>query len=349
MNRRFFCIVSILALGFGVFLEAYGQGSKRGFGAFNRSSSERAIKEVEERLQDAQTRSAAEEALRRAEELARSEDAKRLVELARKAIEEAELKPEEKARVEAATKMIEKSVENVSEEASKIIHAEDRFADLGAPTPLAAAAAPAPAIETPEAAPRTPGAAPEGALPGDDFPEPVIIVEPQPLLPPPLPITPAQQNYTRIDAKGGAYFHASEKVVVFQDDVQVDHKIFDLSCDKLEIFLYKDVKIGSGSTSSVPDADKAGRRSDIMKAIAAGYVVVRKDSPSGMTQVGKCRQATYEDLSGDITMRGMPQVQRGSDLIIATDESTTIVFRADGNMEVHGPSRIDIVKDSALR
>ena len=339
MNRGIFCIISVFALGFAPLLEADGQGSRRGFGEFNKTTRERLAKEAQQKLQDAKTRAAAEEALRQAEELARSEEAKRLEELAREAIEEAELKPEEKAQVEAAIKMIEKTLENVSGEAAKIISEPDRFAYLDAPV-----AAPPPRSGTPAVAPRKAGAAPEGALPGDEFPEPVIIVEPQPLLPPPRPITPKTEEYTRIDAKGGAYFHASEKIIVFQDDVAVDHKIFDLNCDQLEIFLYKDVKIGSGGDNAASAKEKAGRRSDIMKAIASGYVVVTKDSPSGLTQVGKCRAATYEDGSGDITMRGMPQVQRGADLIIATDESTRIVFRADGNMEVHGPHRTEIVK-----
>ncbi|MFV1994064.1 MAG: hypothetical protein ACC661_01410, partial [Verrucomicrobiales bacterium] len=196
---------------------------------------------------------------------------------------------------------------------------------------------------------------PQGAIVGDRLPSPVLGTAPTP--------APARRRSgkggeaTEIDAKGGAFFHASDKIMIFTKDVTVNHPLFHLNCDKLEVFLKKDpagkAETAGGGDPSTPGAagtaavPGSGEGSEISRAIATGYVVISKLSPNGDPQIGKCRHATFDNTTGDVTLRDYPQVQRGTDLVIATDRSTTIIFKPDGNMEVHGPHRTEIVKGVA--
>lgn len=400
MSRQIFCTILVLAVGLGSSLDLSAQSGKKSFGISKRTRTrllEETAKSIDDAkvrqaAEEALSRSeevadsndfkelkkAAESATKNAElkpeQLARTVVAKALLDDAVKNVSEeaakiinapAEPNGERKDAAPAGDPKENPATERDGEE-NAVLTAEkpvEKSAEEPSADPPGGAPPEEPKgkIEVTEATPEKPAVkAPAGALPGDDLPKPVLDKEPQPVIPPPKQLQPAKENYTEINAKGGAFFHASQKIIVFKNDVQVDHEVFDLNCDQLEVFLYKDVKIGAGDSKNGEgndDPKKAeepaprpltGRRGDIMKAIATGYVVITKSDPNGAIQVGKCRHATYEDGTGDLTMRGMPQVQRGTDLVIATDESTSIVFTRSGDMEIHGPHRIDIVRDGAV-
>ena len=164
-----------------------------------------------------------------------------------------------------------------------------------------------------------------------------------------------------ITSQGALYFDPSQSIGVFTDDVVVNHPQFHLTCDELEVYLLKDgekkkpepaagdkgVAAAVPEGSEPPPADKGDAQ--IKQAIAKGRkVVIQKLDENGEIQVGICRHATYIGESGDIIMRDMPQVQRGRNATIATDPSTYMIIKQNGQFKTFGPARTEIIqKDKA--
>lgn len=85
--------------------------------------------------------------------------------------------------------------------------------------------------------------------------------------------------------------------------------------------------------------------SDIKFAIARGRMVtIEKLTENGEIQIGHAKHATYDGATGNITLRDFPQVQRGSNLQIATDPSTVMVLKQNGALDTKGPSRTEIIQ-----
>ncbi len=303
------------------------------------------VEEAKAQMKDARAHELLEEALRRKQELVHENTIKPLESLAEEAAVGKGITPEQQEREAVARAMLERAKETVSDEAAKLLQESV--------VPAAGLQVAQGTVPIAEAIANESGTKPLTTAKGEPLPAPVLDRQPQPLRA--GRAKPVRgDDVTEIDAKGGAYFHSSQKIIIFTEDVNVAHPTFDLQCDKLEIFLYEDSELsgsGAGASAGQPAGGAGvvggafGGNKSIKRAIATGYVVITKTGAGGDAQVGKARHATFESASGDVILRDYPQVQRGSNLIIATDRTTTIVLRADGNMEVHGPSKTEIVKE----
>lgn len=173
--------------------------------------------------------------------------------------------------------------------------------------------------------------------------------KPLPIRPTPLD-RPAKQEPERtvITSEGAAFFDSKQAMGVFTDDVIVNHPQFHITCDVLEVYMLKDgetpeakprpANVLPGETEHTPD-------SSVKQAIAKGRkVVIQKLSETGEVQIGICRHATYVGATGDIIMRDYPQVQRGRNVVIATDPSTVMTIKPTGELRTQGPNRVDIIQ-----
>lgn len=207
----------------------------------------------------------------------------------------------------------------------------------------------------------TPAAAKSSPL-STDGPGP----KPQPLKATPLTVAEKPQARTVIDA-GSSFFDSKAGFGVFVDDVVLDHPEFHLTSDELEVYMNKEESapadapkttatpgkppvILKGPTAGELFADGAAdekssgpapseRKSggNIKTAIAKGRkVLINKMSAKGEPQIGMGREAVYDGATGDMILRGWPQIQEGKNLTVATEPSTYFVIKANGNFQALG-------------
>jgi lipopolysaccharide export system protein LptA len=162
---------------------------------------------------------------------------------------------------------------------------------------------------------------------------------------------------TTITCTGATFFDANKMIAIFSDNVEVRHPQFFISCDELEVHMVKEdgAKPGAAAKAKPPNPAPAAppvevatpeNATGVKFAIARGrMVVIEKLTETGELQVGKCRHATFEGSTEDMLLRDFPQVQRGNTLQVATDPSTTMTIKKNGQFSASGPSRTDIVKD----
>ena len=126
-----------------------------------------------------------------------------------------------------------------------------------------------------------------------------------------------------------ASFDSSKNVGVFTGHVKVFDPRFNLQSDKLTVYLRK------------------GEDQGLEKAIAEGNVGVVRDRPDPnggppTHAVGRSEHAVYTATDGSVELTGMPKVQQGLNLHIATSSETVMVINQDGHLNTHGPSRTEI-------
>lgn len=179
----------------------------------------------------------------------------------------------------------------------------------------------------------TSNAAPKGLSP---------LSVPKPTDPVVKPIPRPNQDPTRITKiiAEQAEFDANTNLVTFEDNVELDHPEFDLTCDILEAELKK--QEGTGEDKVVAPTQTAAS-GGIERATASGYVVIEKLTPDGKTQVAKARRAVYESATGNVVLMVFPQMQDGQNLIKGTSEATRIFLRPNGKYTVEGPAEITLV------
>lgn len=130
-------------------------------------------------------------------------------------------------------------------------------------------------------------------------------------------------------SQAGCTFDSKANLVVFEDEVVVKHPQFDLVCDKLIVFLKQDAEKGESAMD---------------KAIATGKrVTVRQVDEKGEVQIGQARKVTFEEDSGNVILEDWPQVQTGSKLVQAKEQSTIIILNQSGKMKINGPSITKLV------
>ncbi len=198
--------------------------------------------------------------------------------------------------------------------------------------------------------------------------------KPQPLKATPLATTEKPARYTVINA-GSAFFDSKAGFGVFVDDVVLDHPEFHLTSDELEVYMNKDEsKEGNsadgagagqapggptagqlaeqGAANSVPNKGEPApserkANGNIKQAIAKGRkVLVTKLSPEGEPQTGIGREAVYDGATGDMILRGWPQIQKGTSLQVATEPTTYFIIKANGQFYAQGGrSQTRIVQD----
>jgi lipopolysaccharide transport protein LptA len=126
-----------------------------------------------------------------------------------------------------------------------------------------------------------------------------------------------------------ASFDSTKNVGVFTGHVRVFDPRFNLQSDKLTVYLRK------------------GEDQGLEKAIAVGNVGVVRDRPDPnggppTHAVGRAEHAVYTVADGNVELTGMPKVQQGLNMHIATSSQTVMVINQDGHLNTHGPSRTEI-------
>jgi lipopolysaccharide transport protein LptA len=126
-----------------------------------------------------------------------------------------------------------------------------------------------------------------------------------------------------------ASFDSGKNMGIFTGHVKVFDPRFNLQSDKLTVYLRK------------------GEDQGLEKAIAEGNVGLVRDRPDPnggppTHAVGRSEHAVYMATDGSVELTGMPKVQQGPNLHIATSAQTVMVINQDGHLDTHGPSRTEI-------
>jgi len=133
---------------------------------------------------------------------------------------------------------------------------------------------------------------------------------------------------TVIESDDGATFENASNTADFTGHVSVRDSQFDLTCDKLHV---------------VMRADRKG----LEKVVATGNVVIvqekKNDRGDLVKSIGKCGKATYEAVTGDVTMEEWPQIQQGINNQVATQQNTVMILNAKGKSRTIGGQRTMIV------
>jgi lipopolysaccharide export system protein LptA len=199
--------------------------------------------------------------------------------------------------------------------------------------------------------------------------------KPQPLKATPLvekPKAPPQE--TVINAES-SFFDSREGFGVFVENVVVNHPQFHLTCDELQVFMNKEEQekgpdgkpiakeatpppakqptaselLASGAAdkpASASDKKEAGGNSSLNRAIAKGRrVVINKMSDKGEPQTGIGREADYDGKTGDIILRGWPQIQEGRNLTVAKSPSTYFLIKSNGQFKSFGPAETRLINE----
>ena len=126
-----------------------------------------------------------------------------------------------------------------------------------------------------------------------------------------------------------AYFDSSKNIGIFTGHVKVIDPRFNLQSDKLTVYLHR------------------GEEQGLDKAIAEGNVGIVRDRPNPQggppeRAIGRADHAVYTANDGNAELTGMPKVQQGTNMHVATSPQTVMIINQDGQLTTHGPSRTEI-------
>jgi lipopolysaccharide export system protein LptA len=170
-----------------------------------------------------------------------------------------------------------------------------------------------------------------------------------------LPSSKKQKGPTEITASD-LDLNNKERTGVFTGDVQVLHPEFNLSCDKLTVFLpkappkqapaaqgSKGAEDGTQGSSWKGEKKGGGLEKAVAEAAGENWVIISQDKTESDGSVsrntGRGKKAVYDSRTGDITLTGMPSVQQKLNTIEATKESTVMILNREGRMRAIGPTR----------
>ncbi len=182
--------------------------------------------------------------------------------------------------------------------------------------------------------------------------------KPQPLKPTPLEHPALKTSRTVITCSGSTFFDANKSIGIFTENVRVYHPQFYLECDELEVFMKKNEPGAEKEKSETPEPGAEAKKDDddeegsIDKVIARGaLVLIEKFTENGQdVQVGKCKHLTYDGVSGVVTLRNWPQVQRGAHLQIADEPGTIMTISPNGEFKSsNGRTRTEILQGDAAK
>ena len=153
-----------------------------------------------------------------------------------------------------------------------------------------------------------------------------------------------------------ATFDQKTSQAVFIGEVEVKDPEFNVKCDRLTAHLKTAAKLKVGEAPD-PKAPKAGPAAKpkgggglhraVAEANPGGRVVIVQDKkdPDGTSQhsAGEADKATYDAVTGDIVLTGMPEIQQGINRVVATARSTVMTLNRDGHMNAKGPHKTIIV------
>jgi lipopolysaccharide export system protein LptA len=133
---------------------------------------------------------------------------------------------------------------------------------------------------------------------------------------------------TIIESDAGASFDNASNIAEFSGHVAVHDPQFEMKCDTLHVVMRPD-------------------RKGVKLVVATGNVVIiqekKNDRGDLVKSVGKCGKATYDPLTGDVTLEIWPQIQQGINNQLATEQTTVMILNAKGRSRTIGGSRTMIV------
>ena len=155
-----------------------------------------------------------------------------------------------------------------------------------------------------------------------------------------------------------ATFDQKTNEAVFIGEVVVTDPEFNVKCDKLTAHLKAAEKAKAGPgiggpkpATPAPTEPKKKGGGGLQRAVAeasAGHrVLITQDKPDAdgkpQRSVGEADRATYDAVTGDIVLTGMPEIQQGINRVIATAQGTKMTLNRDGHMHAEGPHKTIIV------
>lgn len=134
---------------------------------------------------------------------------------------------------------------------------------------------------------------------------------------------------TEITANKEASFDSESNVAEFVGRVVVKDPQFTLNCDRLKVILSKD-------------------RKGIDTAEATGNVIIvqEKTDATSPKAIGRAGEVTYKPAAGEVVLRGWPSIQQGINNQVATEASTVMVLRSNGQSRTIGGSKT-VIADTA--
>jgi lipopolysaccharide export system protein LptA len=184
---------------------------------------------------------------------------------------------------------------------------------------------------------------------------------------PPLDLPPGTPETTEtvILATDGATFASKDRIAVFMGNVKVTDPRFQLSCDKLTVFLNKSPNTDATGAAATPapvstppplakgtapePAPTPANSGGIDHAIAEGHVVIVQERAAtagaeAKRSVGRGDWANFDNKTGDMVLKGMPSVEQNENTHVATSPNTVMTLRKDNSLTTIGPSKTTIIQ-----
>ena len=191
------------------------------------------------------------------------------------------------------------------------------------------------------------------------------------------------ENETQIDASEGATFASKDRIATFTGNVRVNDPRFQLSCDKLTVFLNKSAPaptdtaatpaanggtpppLAPGNTpppltgktappaagnTPPPAGTGQGGGGGIDHCIAEGHVIIlQKRAPTKpgeeeKVSIGRGEKGTFDNKSGDMTLYGLPEIEQNGNSHSATSPDTVMVIHRDSSLDTKGPSTTRLIQ-----
>ena len=103
------------------------------------------------------------------------------------------------------------------------------------------------------------------------------------------------------------------------------------------------------TTTKDPKQPDATDKSGLDKALAEGNVVITQDKVDEEGKVthnvGHGKTAFYESSTGNVTLKGKPDVQQGINTCVSLSEDTIIIMNRDGHFHSIGPTK-NIIREA---
>ena len=161
---------------------------------------------------------------------------------------------------------------------------------------------------------------------------------------------------TDITCTKGVTFDEKSRKGVFTGNVRVLDPQFNLTSDKLTVFLKKEQAPATGKAKAAPEPtlpdDSTG--GGLERAIAEGHVVVVQDKPAengaeAKHYVGKANKLDYDAKTGDVVLTGWPQIQQGINIQAATEEGTVMTINRNGSLNTKGGTHTIFQSDDSSK
>ena len=176
----------------------------------------------------------------------------------------------------------------------------------------------------------------------------------------------SQDTQTDIDASQAASFSSKDRIAVFIGNVKVTDPRFQLVCDKLTVFLNKSASTSPDAAATPPplanpppaagkgkggeDSATPSGGSGIDHAIAEGHVIIlQKKAPTKPGEeeklsIGRGEIGTFDNKTGDMTLKGWPSLEQNGSSLIAKAEGTVMTIHRDSSLNTEGPCTTHLIQ-----